>query len=178
MSDDSNLVSIDTLGARCRRAIALVTMVLGACSWTTPAPATGQLPAPLSGARVRQPAAVDLSGAWATGSSFEPTVRQVTLHLECNYTPPFWVLEQSGDTVRAFTNPESRAQGIRAPDVARPIPAEGVLSGVDVVLEASGTRYVLHYDSTSGHLRGTLNGAPFWAVREELVRAANCIPVP
>jgi hypothetical protein len=40
------------------------------------------------------------------------------------------------------------------------------------------TRYVLRYDEESGHLRGTLNGAPFWAVRQQLVRSEGCIPVP
>jgi hypothetical protein len=42
----------------------------------------------------------------------------------------------------------------------------------------SGARYLLHYDSTSGHLRGTLNGAPFRAVCLEIVRPQGCMPVP
>ena len=40
------------------------------------------------------------------------------------------------------------------------------------------SRYRLRYDSASGHLRGTLNDKPFWAVREELVHATGCIPAP
>lgn len=39
-------------------------------------------------------------------------------------------------------------------------------------------RYLLRYDSTSDHLRGTLNGVPFWAVRQDVVRPERCIPVP
>jgi hypothetical protein len=49
---------------------------------------------------------------------------------------------------------------------------------MDLTLEMPGTRYALHYDSTSGHLRGTLNRAPFWAVRENIVHPADCIPPP
>jgi hypothetical protein len=49
---------------------------------------------------------------------------------------------------------------------------------VDLAMSITGGRYVLRYDSTSGHLRGTLNGAPFWAVRQEIVRPEGCVPIP
>ena len=121
---------------------------------------------------------VDLSGAWVTGSTNEPTVREFVLQLECNYSPSFWAIDQSGDSVRAYTIPESRAQGIAAPPQNVPIAATGRVSGVHVTLRLGTTRYVLRYDERSGHLRGTLNGAPFWAVRQRRVRQGNCIPVP
>ena len=125
-----------------------------------------------------QPAAVDLSGAWATGSTAEPDVRSVVLRLQCNYTPALWVMEQRGDTVRAWAIPESRAQGVRARDPVSSVAAEGRLRGVNLRMSLGASRYVLRYDSTSGHLRGTLNGAPFWAARQNIVRAQGCIPVP
>jgi CubicO group peptidase (beta-lactamase class C family) len=123
-------------------------------------------------------AALDLSGPWATGSTAEPDVPSLVLQMPCNYSPPLWVIEQRGDTVRAMVILESRAQGIPSPPRARPAAAEGRISGVNVTMSIEGARYVLRYDSASGHLRGTLNGASFWAVRQELVRAEGCIPVP
>jgi hypothetical protein len=54
----------------------------------------------------------------------------------------------------------------------------GRISGADVTIRLGDSRYLLRYDSTSGHLRGTLNGAPFWAIRQEIVRPQGCIPVP
>jgi hypothetical protein len=123
-------------------------------------------------------AAVDLAGVWATGSGGEPEDWRIELRPQCNYSPPLWILEQTGDTVSAFRVPESRAQGVRSPDLPPKVAARGRLSGADVTLESSGMRYVLHYDSTSGHLRGTLNGAPFWAVRLDIVQPTGCIPPP
>ena len=124
------------------------------------------------------PAQIDLTGTWATGSSAEQHVRRVQLRLECGYTPPLWILQQAGDTVSAFLLPEGRLQGARPPDPPPNIPAKGRLSGLSLTLEKPGWRYVLHYDSTSGHLRGTLNGQAFWAVREDVTRATGCIPPP
>ena len=121
---------------------------------------------------------VNLSGVWASGSTNEPAVRRIVQQLQCNYTPSFWVIEQAGDTVRAWTNPESRAQGIATPPRARPVAAEGRISGVDVRMKYGASRYVLRYDEKSEHLRGTLNGKPFWALRVDLVSAERCIPVP
>ena len=124
------------------------------------------------------PARIDLTGTWATGSNAEPQVRRVQLRLECNYTPPLWILQQAGDTVSAFLLPEGRPQGARPPDPPPNIPAKGRILGLSLTLEEPGSRYVLHYDPTSEHLRGTLNGQPFWAVREDVVRATGCIPPP
>ena len=121
---------------------------------------------------------VDLSGAWATGSTSEPAVPRVVLQLQCNHTPSFWIIEQRGDSVRAFTNPESRAQGILAPDRVQPVTAEGRMVGSLITMSAPGSRYMLRYDPASGHLRGTLNDRPFWAVRQENVRPTGCIAVP
>lgn len=130
--------------------------------------------------RPRAKPRLDLTGTWTTGSVDEPTERSAVLQLQCNYTPGFWLLEQRGDTVRAWENSPSQAQGIATPEVPnRPAPPEGRIVGNDVTLKAGATRYVLHYDAASGHLRGTLDGAPFWAMRLELIsRAEGCIPVP
>ena len=126
-----------------------------------------------------RPPAVDLTGTWATGSTNEPTVSRLELHPPCNFGPALWALEQRGDTLRLWRIPESHAQGIAAPHpVSSSVPLEGRVSGVDLVIGTGATRYRLRYDSTSGHLRGTLNGAPFWAVRQDVVRPEGCIPVP
>jgi hypothetical protein len=123
-------------------------------------------------------AGVDLTGTWATGGGDEPAEKRIVLHVECNYTPALWVIQQSGDTVRAWAMPESRAQGVASTQHSTPVAAEGRVSGADLTMGMAGARYVLRYDSTSGHLRGRLNGAPFWAVRQEIVRPGQCIPVP
>ena len=121
---------------------------------------------------------VDLTGAWATGSTGEPDVRRIVLRPECNYSPAVWLIEQRGDTVRARAIPASRAQGVRSTQRVSSAAAEGRVSGVDLTLRMAGASYVLRYDSTSGHLRGTLDGAPFWAVRQHIVRPQACIPPP
>lgn len=133
---------------------------------------------PVADSVSRTHADVDLTGSWATGSAGEPEARKIELRLQCNYTPPLWVLEQTGDTVSAWLLPESRAQGVRSPEPVARVAAKGRVSGVDLTLQMPGTRYVLHYDSRSGHLRGTLNGAPFWAVRQEIIHPTGCIPPP
>ena len=126
----------------------------------------------------RRHADVDLTGAWATGSAGEPAAKRIVLRLECNYSPPLWVVQQSGDTVRAWAIPESYAQGVATEQSVSRVGAEGLVSGLDVTMSLSGARYLLRYDPTSGHLRGTLNGAPFWAVRQDIVRPELCIAVP
>ena len=166
---------------RLSRVIALLVSV-GACACaahthSTASPHAGESAIAVDSASAAH-ALVDVTGTWATGSSAEPNVRRVQLRLECNYTPPLWILQQSGDTVRAFLLPEGRAQGARPPDPPPNIPAKGRLSGLSLTLEKPGSRYVLRYDSASGHLRGTLNGQPFWAVREDVIRATGCIPPP
>lgn len=125
-----------------------------------------------------RPAEVNLTGTWATGSTNEPTVARLELHPPCNVGPALWALEQRGDTLRLWRIPESHAQGIATPHPVSSAPLEGRISGVDLVIGTGATRYRLRYDSTSGHLRGTLNGAPFWAVRQDVVRPEGCIPVP
>ncbi|MFL5608500.1 MAG: hypothetical protein ACJ8AD_18745 [Gemmatimonadaceae bacterium] len=166
-----------------RPIVLLATCAVAACSASSgsrvservevPPPAMDTAPSHAAGR-----ADIDLSGPWLSGSTGEPDVPRIVVRPQCNYGPALWVLEQRGDTVRAWTIPESRAQGIRAPDPVRSFPAEGRISGVKLTMSLGTSRYVLRYDSTSGHLRGTLNGAPFWAVREEIVRPQGCIPVP
>ena len=69
-----------------------------------------------------------------------------------------------GDTVRAWAIPQSWAKGTASAGPAvSATPVMGRVRGVNVVIGTTDPRYVLHYDSASGHLRGTLNGAPFWA---------------
>ena len=121
---------------------------------------------------------MNLTGAWATGSLGEPTVAEIVLTPQCNYSPALWILEQSGDTVRAYTIPERWAKGVAEPQTLSRVGVEGRVSGVELAMGELGNRYLLHYDSTSGHLRGTLRGAPFWAVRLKIVQPTGCIPVP
>lgn len=123
-------------------------------------------------------AIVDLTGTWATGSLDEPDVRRVSLQLQCNHMPPLWVLQQGGDTVSLWQIPESYTQGVPSRQAVSKVALKGRLSGSDLTLEMPGTRYVLHYDSASGHLRGTLNGAPFWAVPQDVIHPTGCIPPP
>ncbi|HEX8849732.1 MAG TPA: hypothetical protein VF761_09385 [Gemmatimonadaceae bacterium] len=168
-----------TAGATMRTLI-LLAACAAACSAPArsaaraPAADTATRPAPVRGGH----AGVDLSGSWVTGSTGEPAAARIELQPQCNYTPGFWELQQSGDTLRAWRIPESYARGVATPVTAPSIPAEGMVSGMDVVIGTAGSRYLLRYDSTSGHLRGTLNGAPFWAVRVDIVRRRDCIPVP
>lgn len=124
-----------------------------------------------------EPTATNLSGAWVAGRGEEPSVRHIVLRPPCNFTPGFWSLDQQGDTVRGYTMPPSRAKGIATP--VRPVIPEvvgrirrGVLS-----LGKASTGYRLRFDPASGHLRGTLNGAHFWAVPLHIVRSPKCIDV-
>jgi hypothetical protein len=163
-----------------RLIILLAACASAACSASTGSRANepAEHPAPTADSLPRRHAAVDLTGAWATGSAGEPAAGRILLRLGCNYSPPLWVIQQSGDTVRAWVIPESRAQGIAAPRPVAPVAAVGRVSGMDVTMSLGEARYLLRYDSTSGHLRGTLNGVPFWAVRQDVVRPERCIPVP
>lgn len=165
------------------RLVRLLTVTVASACTATPASRAGEraevaTPAAVDSLPTRPPE-VDLTGTWATGSTHEPTVARLELHPPCNVGPALWALEQRGDTLRLWRIPESHAQGIAAPRPASSsVPLEGRISGVDLVIGTSATRYRLRYDSTSGHLRGTLNGAPFWAVRQDVVRPEGCIPVP
>ena len=160
--------------------ILLAGCVAAACSGSTRSRAReGALPETrIADTMPARRADVDLTGTWATGSAGEPVAKQLVLHPQCNSGPRHWIIEQRGDTVRGWNIPETQAQGIARRVAASSVPVAGRVSGVDLVMGASGTRYLLHYDSTSGHLRGTLNGAPFWAVRLEIVQPQGCIPVP
>jgi hypothetical protein len=162
------------------RLIALLAACAAACSASSGSPPNQrtELQASAVDSIPRRRTDVDLTGAWASGSTNEPNVPRIVIRPECNYSPSLWVIQQSGDTVRAWAIPESRAQGIRVERPVSTVAAEGRLSGVDVTMRLGDSRYLLRYDSTSGHLRGTLNGAPFWAIRQEIVRPQGCIPVP
>jgi hypothetical protein len=151
-----------------------------ACRASTHPPAGVQAPAPALAVEPPRTghADVNLTGTWTTGSSSEPAVNQIVLRPLCNYHPALWIIQQEGDSMRAWKIPESRDQGIASRQAVTSAPAEGWVSGVDVTIGTSGARYVLRYDSTSTHLRGTLNGAPFWAVRLEVVRPEGCLPPP
>lgn len=154
--------------------------VAAACSATPAARATerADVVAPVvDSLRARAPE-VDVTGTWATGSANEPAVPRLELHPQCNYGPALWALEQRGDSLRLWVLPESWTQGVPSAHQVSSAPLTGRISGVDLVLGTSATRYRLRYDSTSGHLRGTLNGAPFWAVRQDIVRPEGCIPPP
>ena len=160
--------------------ILLAACALAACAASTGSPSSAgtDRSAPIAHSVGRAHAAVDLTGIWATGGVGEPATKRIVLRIECNYTPALWILQQSGDTVRAWAVPPSHAQGIATAQPVSTVGAAGLVSGVDLTMNMAGARYMLRYDSTSGHLRGTLNGAPFWAVREEIVRPNDCIPVP
>jgi hypothetical protein len=134
--------------------------------------------APTADTIPRVPAAVDLTGGWTTGSTGEPDVPRIVLRPECNYHPATWLIQQHGDTLRAWSLPARRTQGVLTNQPVSAAGADGRISGVDLTLRMAGASYVLRYDSTSGHLRGTLNGAPFWAVRQEIIRPQGCIPPP
>ena len=126
------------------------------------------------------PPGVDLTGSWATGSGPEPATASITLHPDCTYNPPAWVIKQTGNLIEAWTFAGSYNQGIvtRSPGPARVMASPGTISGFDVGISDGPTRYVLRYDEASGHLRGTRDGTPFWAVRQVVVRTQACPGVP
>jgi hypothetical protein len=131
--------------------------------------------------RMTVPAPFDLSGNWTTGrGAAEPAAPIVTLDTECAYHPAAWVIRQARDSVEAWPFPESMDQGIHRPDspLAKLAPDRGWVSGLDVTLESEGSRYRLRYDPESGHLRGTLNGVPFWAVRQVVKSPGPCPGIP
>ena len=151
-----------------------------ACSASTrlPAPQRSAPAEPTAASPRTGHASINVNGLWGTGSVGEPTAKQIVLHPQCNYSPSVWILEQNGDSVRAWMMPESWAKGTATTEAVSTAATEGGVSGADLTIGTSDARYLLHYDSTSGHLRGTFNGAPFWAVRLEIVRPERCIPVP
>src|SRR3712207_2651984 len=85
---------------------ALVIGVVACASTTSRTP-----PAPVSAPSVRDtqvellPPAVDLSGNWTTGSGNEPPPGPVIRHAPCTRNPAVWIIEQSGNTLRAMLIP-------------------------------------------------------------------------
>src|SRR5687768_8477950 len=148
------------------------------------APGPGAASVPLGNsdtARVELLAPVtDLSGGWATGSANEPPPGPVVQHPSCAQNPAVWIIQQSGNTLKAWAFPESFNQGIKraGPGPERVEGSPGTISGVDVLIVDAESRFVLRYDTKSGHLRGTRNGAPFWAARQKIVRAGECPGIP
>ena len=164
-----------------QRPIMLVAIcATAACSASTRSPAHERATAstPIATPPRTGHADIDLSGAWATGSAAEPEVKGITVWPQCNSSPGQWLIEQHGDTVRAWTIEASYAKGTATTETSSSAPADGWVSGVDLTIPSSGARYLLRYDSTSEHLRGTRNGAPFSAVRLDIVRPEGCMPVP
>src|SRR5687768_3341233 len=123
--------------------------------------------------------ATDLSGHWVTGSDNEPPPGPVVQQPSCAYNPPVWIVQQAGNALKAWAIPESFNQGIKlpgpGPERIQAVP--GTISGNTVVLAGPDVRFILDYDAGSGHLRGTRNGAPFWAARQSLVRT-ECPGIP
>ena len=163
-----------------RLAIALGIGVQLSCATTGPSAAASP-PADADTARVALLAPVtDLTGGWATGSANEPPPGPVVQHPSCAYNPPVWVIQQSGNALTAWAFPESFDQGIKraGPELARVAGSPGTISGADVRIVDSESRFVLRYDAASGHLRGTRNGVPFWAARQVIARTEACPGIP
>jgi hypothetical protein len=124
--------------------------------------------------------ATDLSGGWATGSANEPPPGPVVQRPPCAHNPAVWIIEQSGNALKAWMFPESFNQGIKraGPGPERVAGSTGTISGVNVRIDDGESRFVLRFDAESGHLRGTRNGVPFWAARQHIVRAEACPGIP
>ena len=151
-------------------------------SCVTPAPPAASLPPGNSDtARVELLAPVtNLSGGWATGSANEPPPGPVVQHPSCANNPAVWIIQQSGNTLKAWAVPASFNQGImRAePSPRRVAGSPGTISGVDVLIDDGESRFVLRYDAESGHLRGMRNNVAFWAARQSIVRTEACPGIP
>ena len=110
-----------------QRSIALLAARTVACSAPTGSrtSARAETPAPIVGPIRTGHADVNLTGAWATGSAGEPDAKQIVLTFQCNYSPALWIIQQDGDTLRAWTIPESHAQGIATTQAVTKVPTEG-----------------------------------------------------
>lgn len=157
------------------RSMPFIVLVCLACS--SPPPQAAPLARDTVIVEMRSPA-TDLSGGWATGTANEPPAGPVRPHPSCAYNPPVWVIQQKGNALETWEFPESFNQGIaRADVVQRTRSVRGTISGADVRIADDGVRLILRYDEASGHLRGTRNGAPFWAARQVIVRE-SCPGIP
>jgi hypothetical protein len=122
--------------------------------------------------------ATNLSGGWATGSDNEPPPGPVRENPTCAVNPAVWIIQQDGNALKTWEFPRSYNQGIARKDPVVRMPAiPGVISGADVRIVSDDVRLILRYDAESGHLRGTRNGAPFWAARQIVVRE-SCPGIP
>jgi hypothetical protein len=121
----------------------------------------------------------DIDGVWVGGTGAEPKQRVQVAEAQCLYHPAAWALEQRGDTVFSYHFPESWEQGVARTDP--PIskaPALGRVRRDTIYLRDGSETYVLRYDAVSGHLRGTRNGEPFWALRRQEIHREQCPAVP
>ena len=148
-------------------------------AWDTAAPVESVTTSPIHAIVKDRGDSLDLSGRWITGASDEPTAREIRYQRDCRYTPGAWLLDQSGDSVYAWPMKEQWAKGTASPPEPMPRQATGRLRKHHLILSDGSDRWVLDYDGRSGHLRGTLNGKPFWAMRQILEEPKEqCIPVP
>jgi hypothetical protein len=157
--------------------LGLIVLVGAACAR---APAVEIPAAPRPAPAVLQPPATDLTGTWATGTGAEPAASRIELRPGCTVNPAVWIIEQTGNELQSWAFPESYNQGIvpKGPGRARAASVPGWISATEVSIDDGQDRYVLRYDVESQHLRGTRNGAPFWAVRQVVVRTEACPGVP
>src|SRR5687767_2931463 len=142
---------------------AAIALGIGAqVSCATPGPPAASVPLISSDtARVELLTPVtDLSGGWATGSVNEPPPGPVVQHPSCANNPAVWIIQQTGNTLKAWAFPESFNQGIKRaePGPERVPGSPGTISGNDVLIADGESRFVLRYDAESEHLRGTRNG--------------------
>lgn len=155
-----------------------VALLVSACAPARLAPAAPS-PEPSPTPCTAPPEDLDLTGSWMTGigpDAAEPSVPEILLQTECAHHPAAWVLRQSGDEIEAWTFEASFDQGIATKESpARMIPDRGRVCGREVAIES---RYRLRYDPESGHLRGTIDGKPFWAVRQRVVGPGPCPGIP
>ena len=162
-----------------RRLFCIASVItLASCGVSRP-PAVTSAPSDTTTRPLLTPA-TDLTGSWATGDSNEPAAGPIVLRPSCAYNPAVWIIQQEGSSLKAWTFPESFNQGIvrNGPGLARVTPATGTISGYDVSIADGDVRFELTFDATTGHLRGTRNGKPFWAARQSIVRAEGCPGIP
>jgi hypothetical protein len=136
----------------------------------TPAPAASLTPAPASSATPSAPASAfpldDLSGPWTFGSSAEPTISTVTVSC-IGYAATTLDLQQTGNTV---TGTVTACMGAcRLTERLTGTRSQFHLDLTGTASSGSATdgnvTYSLDLSPQTGHLSGTRNGQPYWAVR-------------